>query len=124
MEAAVGGEGVRPVRLPSCEIPYLATPEATPVRILVDRLGGRRQVAAAAGRAIGRRRRNVLAFVTRVHDHSSALMRADRTTGRDRRGGQGSGKLCYESLQYTRSTTAHDNERGVIRTSEPPPVLN
>ena len=53
-----------------------------------------------------------------------ALMRADRTTGRDRRGGQGSGKLYYESLQYTRSTTAHDNERGVICTSEPSPVLN
>ena len=117
MGAAVGWEGLGAIRLPSCQIPYLATRDATPVRILVDRLGGRRQVAAAAGRAIRRRRRSVVGFVTRVHGHSSALMRADRTTGRDRRGGQGSGKLCYESVQYTRSTSAHDNERGVFARS-------
>ena len=114
MKAAVGREGVRTIRLPPAEIPHLAAGHATPVGVLVDCLGGGRQVTPAAGRAVRRWRRSILGFVTRVHHHSSALMRADRNTGRDRRGGQGSGKLCYEQLQYTRSTPSHDKERRVF----------
>src|SRR6266487_6748570 len=116
MKAAVGREGVRAIRLPPAEIPHLAAGHATPVRVLVDCLGGGRQVATAARRAVRRRRRSILGFVTRVHHHSSAL-RADRNTRRDRRGGQRSGKLCYEQLQYTRSAPSPDKERGGVALS-------